>query len=137
MIDTAVAGSILAVLAIAFIVFPLIRPDRRDSAIRSAEGLLARRDRIYGELRELDFDRDVGKLSVEDYEEARARLETEAARVLRALDARASTVEAEIEREVRELRDNRSICRACGGPVAPGARFCPACGAARSVVAHR
>jgi rubrerythrin len=134
---TAVAGVFLAVLAVLVIVYPLIRPTRSATAIRTAEGLLARRDRIYGELRELEFDRDVGKLGAEDYEEARDRLETEAARVLRALDARASTVEAEIERDVRELRDNRSICRDCGASVAPSARFCPACGADLSVAARR
>ncbi len=137
MIETIVAAVILAVIAIAFIVFPLIRPNRGAPGLRAAEGLIARRDRIYGELRELEFDRDVGKLSAEDYEEARGRLETEGARVLRALDARASTVEAEIEREVRALRDNRLSCQACGGPVAPGARYCPACGAAMSVAARR
>ena len=137
MIVTAVAGILLAVLAVTIIVLPLIRPNRIATAIRTAEGLLARRDGIYGELRELEFDYGVGKLSADDYLEARTRLETEAARVLRALDARASTVEAEIERDVRELRDNRSICRACGGPVATGARFCPACGAALSLAARR
>ncbi|HLZ08422.1 MAG TPA: c-type cytochrome biogenesis protein CcmI [Chloroflexota bacterium] len=137
MIVVAAAGCILAVLAVAFIIFPLIRPNRSATAIRSAEGLLARRDRVYGELRELEFDRDVGKLSSEDYEEARTRLETEAARILRALDARASTVDDEIEREVRELRENRSICRSCGEPVTLGARFCPACGADRSVASRR
>ena len=136
MIATVVAGVALAVIAIAFIVFPMVRPNRRSPGIRAAEGLLARRERIYGELRELEFDRDVGKLSAEDYEEARARLETEGARVLRALDARASTVEAEIEREVRALRDNRLSCPACGGTVASGARFCAACGAATSVAAR-
>jgi hypothetical protein len=136
-IITAVAGVILGLLSIGFILLPLIRPTRALTAHRTAEGLLARRDRIYVELRELEFDRTVGKLTAEDYDEARTRLETDAARVLRALDARASTVDDEIEREVRELSANRSVCASCEAPIGPGVNFCPTCGAARSIVARR
>ena len=137
MIVTAVAGVVLALLSIGFILLPLIRPTRTATAHRTAEGLLARRDRIYVELRELEFDRTVGKLTAEDYDEARARLETDAARVLRALDARASTVDDEIEREVRDARANRSVCASCGTAIGAGVNFCPSCGAARSIVAGR
>ncbi len=137
MILTAVAGVILGLVSVGFILLPLIRPTRTATALRTAEGLLARRDRIYSELRELEFDRTVGKLTAEDYDEARARLETDAARVLRALDARASTLDAEIEREVSDVRASRSVCGSCGTTVGPGVNFCPTCCAARSIAARR
>ena len=137
MILVAVAGVILGVLSVGFILLPVIRPARSAASHRTAEGLAARRDRIYSELRELEFDHAVGKLTAFDYDEARARLETEAARVLQAIDARTTIVEEEIERDVSERRANRSVCVSCGTSIGAVVNFCPTCGAERSTVARR
>jgi cytochrome c-type biogenesis protein CcmI len=129
-----VAAILLTLAALAFIALPLVRPSRaqmprRDSA--SAD-LLSRRDRIYGELRELEFDARVGKVTGSDYADARERLESDAARVLRALDAEGYSEEADevVASQVLavELVAPSSVCRSCGVPLADGARFCSSCG---------
>jgi hypothetical protein len=125
------AATLLGFGALAFIALPLVRPPAGETSsvgMVSPE-LLARRDRIYGELRELEFDLRVGKVTEADYVEARDRLEADAARVLRAIDVEILALDAAIEREVGQLRTSNTECAACGASLSPGARFCPACGA--------
>jgi len=134
-----VAAAALAVILACLIAYPLLRPSPAATVSGpspSAE-LVARRERIYTELRELEFDLRVGKITPADYAEGRDRLETEGARVLQALDLQARIADEEIEREVRLLRQNRRACSVCGVALAPGARFCPACGAPLKVAARR
>src|SRR4051812_48804546 len=106
-------------VAVAAIALPLIRPDRAQAPRRASISpeLVARRDRIYTEIRELEFDQRVGKVSGDDYPIARERLEPEAARVLRAIDLEVSLLEEEIEGEVRApraLQAEAPACPACG-----------------------
>ncbi|MFQ5830674.1 MAG: cytochrome c-type biogenesis protein CcmH [Candidatus Methylomirabilia bacterium] len=54
---------------------------------REGSPLVQKRSRLYGALRELEFDYRSRKLSAEDYEATRANYEAEAARVLASLDA--------------------------------------------------
>lgn len=134
------AGAIvMTVAAVGFILYPVLWPSPQPligSAAQSEE-LLRRRDRIYAELRELDFDYRVGKVTAEDYREARNQLETEAAQVLQAIDQQVATLEEEIEREVRRLRETRRGCPSCGAAITPRARFCPSCGEPVKAVARR
>lgn len=95
------------------------------------------------ELRDLEFDHRLGKLSEEDYRELRAHLARQAVAGLKAVDtARAAEAAREkelddlIERKVAERRqmrrqaavNGRRTCPACGKQAAPGDRFCVACG---------
>ena len=139
MILVTIAGLLLAVGVGAFTLYPIFR-DNGAIEPTSANGLAdlrARRDRVYAELRDLEFDYRVGKLTTTDYEEARGRLELEAARILQALDVQVRAIDDEIEREVREIRARRNACPDCGEPVDPKARFCAACGAALTVAGQR
>lgn len=79
----------------------------------------------------------MGKVTEEDYLEARQQLETEAARVLRAIDVGTRAIDEEIEREVRRLREDRRTCPSCGAVVVPAARFCASCGEPLQAVAPR
>jgi hypothetical protein len=136
-----VGGCLLAVAAAGFILYPIVRPPR--DAIASLPGpseeLIARRDRVYAELRDLEFDYRVGKMTTEDYQDTRNRLELEAARVLQAIDTQVTAIDEEIERQVQQLRAQPvpSACPSCGAPVSADARFCAACGAALTVAANR
>ena len=139
MILFAIAVALLVGLVAALLVYPLVRT--RGSpilpGISPSRELLARRDRVYHELRELEFDYRVGKITTVDYREAQAQLEIEAARVLQAIDAQVRVIDEEIEREVQRLRQSRGNCPACGAPIGAPARFCGACGARLEVVARR
>lgn len=70
--------------------------------------LIARRDAIYANLKDAEFDREMGKLSHDDYQVVRTRYMREAAHILRQLDLltaeTGSTVDAEIEQAVAAVR---------------------------------
>jgi len=135
----AIGAIVLVVAVAATILYPLLRPPRSPlvAGTGQSEELFRRRDRTYAEVRELEFDYRVGKVTAEDYAEAREQLETEAARILRAIDVEFKAIDEEIEYEVRRLRENRRACPSCGAPVAPATRFCATCGEPVKAVAHR
>jgi hypothetical protein len=85
-------------------------------------------------IKELEFDRAMGKVSEKDFAEMSARLRTRAARLIRQLDAGATyrdSIEREIERRVApKLKTSPRFCPQCGSKVDPTARFCQQCGTA-------
>ena len=132
MIVVILLGVALAIGAVTVIVTPFLRPPRPEltATITACAELRARRDRIYGELRELEFDARVGKVSPLEYAEARERLELDGARVLRAIDLEIQALDDAIERDVGALRSAGVACLACGATLSASSRFCPICGAA-------
>jgi hypothetical protein len=89
-------------------------------------------------IKELEFDRAMGKLSANDFEEMSARLRTRAARLMRQLDAGAG-YRAQVERElVKRLggisedatpQSQTRFCGQCGASRDTDAKFCKECGA--------
>jgi hypothetical protein len=84
-------------------------------------------------LKELEFDRAMGKLSEDDFREMSNRLRTRAARLMRQLDAGAgyrTQIESDLARRIGEKDVPRSpVCAACSTANDPDARFCKGCGA--------
>jgi len=115
-------GSILLGLAllvvIAFVVArPLLeRPDVADDPLRPADLLLASRERVLTQLRDLDFDRTMSKINEADYTAQRAQLVAEGVAILKQLDdlglpqagAEAGGAVDEIEAAVAQLRARRA-----------------------------
>ncbi len=107
----------LIILVAAFVARPVIEQaaNHREAA-SSADDLIARREAVLIELRDLDFDHDTGKVGDDDYAEQRARLVAKGAEVLRALDtldiskpAPASTdFDDAIEKAVAAVRKGKS-----------------------------
>jgi hypothetical protein len=107
----------------------------RTRAVLEREKMLALRS-----IKDLEFDRAMGKVSEKDFAEMSARLRARATRLIRQLDA-GSTYREEIEREIakrvvqspvaRTLPGSRGTqaCVTCGTDNDPDARFCKACGA--------
>jgi len=83
-------------------------------------------------LKEIEFDRETGKLSDGDYEFLKQKYTVEALSALRAdQDATPADLEAQVAARVATLRADGTAgadCGACGAHAGPGARFCPACG---------
>ena len=92
-------------------------------------------------LKEIEFDRETGKLSPEDYEMLKARWSAEALQAMAVEDSasRAAAVagdpEALIASQKQRLRSARAsgtpeppLCAACGPRPEPDARFCSSCG---------
>ena len=123
----ALLGMIVALLALLYVVAPLLRPAAftpRDAAApdgargpsgesRPLEGL---RDELLARIVELDFEREVGKVDEEEWRQERADLKRQVLTTLRLLDERvaaaqslaAPPIEDEVEREVRAVRSRRA-----------------------------
>jgi hypothetical protein len=96
-------------------------------------------------IKELEFDRAMGKLSPEDFDQMAGRLRARAMGIMRQLDAGSSVYRAVIEKELaarlggqaadsrtRDLKaapTGQSLRCACGVASDPDARFCKSCGA--------
>lgn len=144
-------GVLLALVALIVLAYPILR--RGPSAAFPAEAgssalvglqlnqeqldeLLARREAALQSLRELNFDRQVGKVSEEDFGAFETNLKLNAAGAYRALDE----WEAEADRclgptlirdytiRLESLRQG-SACPACGRRAGANDRFCAGCGA--------
>ena len=81
-------------------------------------------------IKELEFDRAMGKVSEKDFSEMSARLRARAARIIRQLDAGGNyrdRIERELERRVGRVAN---ACPSCQASNDLDARFCKSCGAA-------
>ena len=90
-------------------------------------------------IKELEFDRAMGKLSDADWKEMSGRLRARVGRLMRQLDAGAGyreQIERELERRLGEKASATSsserACASCGTVNDADARFCKACGRAIS-----
>jgi len=158
-----VLGTVLALTALTLVLSPLlsgeaeVRADDEKSAATEAARVKAARAKRSGReeeqldgavaaLREIEFDRETGKLSDSDYAELKARYTREALAELRASDAReaaaagvvsvsvAATADSPddaadpVEAAIRRARDNQRSCGVCGPRPEPDATYCSSCG---------
>ncbi|HTF70187.1 MAG TPA: hypothetical protein VK638_46675 [Edaphobacter sp.] len=82
----AIAGVVLALVLFAFIFWPEKNPFFQADKTR-VDYLLERKDVIYENLRDLNFEYMAGKYPEQDYAEQRTALEDEAAQVIAEMDA--------------------------------------------------
>jgi hypothetical protein len=88
-------------------------------------------------IKELEFDRGMGKVSEKDFVEMAARLRARAARLMRQLDAGSlyrEQIEKEVERRLGAAAKPRTprsavVCASCRTQNESDARFCKGCGA--------
>ena len=125
-----IIGTLLALGALAYVLWPLISAEGRATTWTKSEPPPARsaddpRDAV-AELREIEFDHATGKLSESDYSALRARYTSEAVAALR---ARENVADDPVEAEIRRVRAQTRVCKTCGPRPEPGARYCSTCGA--------
>jgi hypothetical protein len=106
---------------------------QRTRAALEREKMLALRS-----IKELEFDRAMGKLSDADWQEMSSRLRARAARLMRQLDAGAGyreRIERDLAKRLEKTPDAQPkssaerVCAACETPNDADARFCKSCGA--------
>ncbi len=126
--------AIAAGLASAYLLVQALRPLLESSVVTAADwqrvedesaDLLARRDRLVEELRDLEFEAALNKVSPQDLAELRARYESEAVALVRTLDERASDFDGRIEADVSarlEKADALRAAKAGGDAAAPAAK---------------
>lgn len=126
------AGTVLALLAVALVLEPLIRPMaptvvlRPDSDDEDITPEQRKRDLALAALKEIEFDKATGKLSDPDYERLYRRYASEAVVALREAEhpAVALAAAAPLGNGTRP-----KFCEECGNPLAASGRFCSECGA--------
>ena len=124
-----IVGTLLAVGALAYVLFPLfvettLAPARRAPSAR--EGAVSQEKEAVVALREIEFDRVTGKLSDSDYDELKTRYTERALAAMRvgAADAPDDAVEA----AVLAYRARLKRCERCGPRPEPDATYCSNCG---------
>ena len=158
-----VLGTVLALGALTLVLSPLlsgeaeVRADDEKSLAAEAARIKAARAKRSGRdeeqldgavaaLREIEFDRETGKLSDSDYAELKTRYTREALAELRASDAREASAAGvvvgavavvvptpaddadPVEAAIRRARDNQRSCGVCGPRPEPDATYCSSCG---------
>jgi hypothetical protein len=121
-------GTLLAVGALAYVLFPLLfgtvspRPRRATVAAPASE-----HDAVVA-LREIEFDRVTGKLSDTDYAELKTRYTERALAAMRSAAADPATVDDVVEATVLAYRARLKSCARCGPRPEPDAVYCSTCG---------
>jgi double zinc ribbon protein len=126
-----VIGTALAVGALAFVLYPLFFAPARAARVhpvvprRRSEG-----DDAVAALREIEFDRETGKLSEADYMELKGRYTKQAIEAMRLQSASGSRDQPddEIEAAVRAYRAQHATCPTCGPRPESDAVYCSNCG---------
>ncbi|HET9010386.1 MAG TPA: zinc ribbon domain-containing protein [Gemmatimonadaceae bacterium] len=124
-----IVGTILAVGALAYVLFPLLAgamPVPRRFALPAGATDGAPEQEAVVALREIEFDRATGKLSDADYEELKARYTERALHALRATGA--ATPDELAEAAVVAFRARLKSCARCGPRPEPDATYCSGCG---------
>ena len=129
------AAALVGVLALAWVLEPLLRPAAaRPADDEPLDPEETPRGIALAALKEIEFDRATGKLSDADYEQLKARYTANALAVLRAESGR-DDVEEMIGARTRALRAAAGStqpaalhCSDCGPRPEPDAVFCSSCG---------
>ncbi|HKN57434.1 MAG TPA: hypothetical protein VJV97_01185 [Gemmatimonadaceae bacterium] len=101
-------GTALAVASLLYVLYPLLRADL-ETTVPSPRQAPRAQSQAVDALRELEFDRETGKISDADYEPLKARYTEQALAVMRA--------------------GNAPICEKCGPRPEIDAEYCSRCGA--------
>src|SRR5512134_3669915 len=124
-------------------VLPLVGPPPEDApevlGDRARAALEREKTLVLRSIKELEFDRGMGKVSEKDFDEMSARLRARASRLMRQLDA-GSLYREQIEKEVAKRLEksgaaspaksrDASQCAACAAVNDIDAKFCKNCGA--------
>jgi hypothetical protein len=122
-----VAGTVLAVGALAFVLYPLFfAVDARASSPRR---VAPTQDSAIQALREIEFDRATGKLSDSDYQALRKTYGDRALGEMRATAVTAPPVEMDpVEARVRAYLEAHRECATCGLRPEVDAIYCSNCG---------
>jgi hypothetical protein len=126
-----VLGTVLAVGALAFVLYPLFfgAPARRSASWSAAPAFSD--DIAVAALREIEFDRATGKLSEADYAQLKEQYTRDALAGMRrakSAETNVATADDSLEAAIRAYRLGRPSCDRCGPRPEPDAIFCSTCG---------
>ena len=123
-----IVGTILAVGALAYVLFPLLiasTPAIRRPRAATAPANAPEQEAVVA-LREIEFDRATGKLSDADYDELKTRYTARAIEAIRS--SAGGTTDDAAEAAVLAYRARIKSCARCGPRPEPDATYCSSCG---------
>jgi len=126
------ASTIVGIAALRMLRPLFFRYDDRTAMVGQRTRAALEREKLFvlRSIKELEFDRAMGKLSENDFQEMSSRLRVRAARLIRQLDA--GGYRAQVERDlVKRLSGTTEAPAAGATATANAARFCAECGASR------
>ena len=131
----------LAGFAVALTAYPLIKPPLELGPISyygedELEALRRKKEVVYGNIKDLDFEYKMGKLGDQDYQRLRNELKLEAALLIENMERarKGKSPDEALENEIRSRRarskapEDVSRCPKCQSPNAGNSKFCPECG---------
>ena len=124
-------------LMLAPLVAARLRPGREILSSRMRQDLEREKALTLRSIKELEFDRAMGKLSDQDFEEMSGRLRARAVGIMKQLDAGSTAYRALIEKELAArvgkppvaVTATAGFCTECGTKNDGDAKFCKSCGA--------
>ncbi len=137
-------GLVVAIAAVLLVLDPILRPQQAAASAPDAEPEEDPRDvkkeLALAALKEIEFDRETGKLSDGDYQAMLARYTKEALEALREAEAApvggnghgAAAGDDAVERliaEAKQASKGKKFCSSCGAVLEGSGRFCVECGA--------
>jgi translation initiation factor 2 beta subunit (eIF-2beta)/eIF-5 len=135
-VSALIIGTVLALAALGFVLYPLFRErapavERARPARRTPEPSAS--ERAVAILREVEFDRETGKLSESDYDTLKSTYTREALAALRSEESAAATAASgvgddEVEAVILKYRARPTSCDLCGPRPEPDAIYCSSCG---------
>lgn len=141
-----VACTALVLLAGVYVAIPLFKEPKGNLEVdllaeSELDRLLNRKAVVYQNLKDLEFEYKMGRLSDGDFKRLEAGYKAEAAQILQKLDTLGveKNIDEAIEKEVAKRRSRRQApaseaeeesarCPSCGAQVLPGKNFCADCG---------
>ena len=138
-----IVGTLLAMAALAYVLYPLfVEPGSSAVTKRAVRPEPTAREEAVAALREVEFDRETGKLSDSDYSALKGRYTADAIAAMRAeapeltLSSSASGATQPgqpipddlVEAEIRRARGTVPSCQGCGPRPEPDAVYCSSCG---------
>ncbi len=125
-----------------WIVMPLFKKDSTWVSLHmEVEELADRKQRVYGNIADLEFDFAMGRLSEKDFKNIRTSFLSEAGRVIEKLEGQKSTalmdrIQKDIEHLGKKKKKNKHrpkssasvFCTECGAENLAEAKFCMKCG---------
>lgn len=121
-------GTVLALIALAFVLHPLFAAARSSALPRPEPEKPPAAELAIAALREVEFDRATGKLSDEDYNDLKSTFTRDAVAALRAEATQDSPEATRADAPVLEYRQRRLECSKCGVRPEPDALYCSSCG---------
>jgi len=119
---------LLAVGAIGFTLIVRGKDVPETPPVSPVQHLEERKAQIYENLRDLQFEYRVGKLSDADYQKTKLDLQKELAKTLAEIDSIQPAQPRPVERKKPEPPQVSDLCPHCGSKFAQPMRFCGACG---------